>query len=55
MDEPRRCPVCEDADLQWGYETVSGHPNDPRGTGTEVFFCPNCGYVDDDSRREVGT
>lgn len=41
------CPECllegeESVELLTGYETVSGHPNDPNGTGWEILYCPEC-------------
>lgn len=46
------CPSCHQGELYWVYETVSGHPNDPNGTGWELLLCDFCERQYD--KREVG-
>lgn len=46
------CAICG-GEVVWGYETVSGHENDPNATKCSTLFCPACDTVY--ARRTVGT
>ncbi len=53
LDGGDLCPNCGEDWLVWGYETESGHPNDPNANGYESLYCQTCDKTFD--RRRVGT